>query len=147
MILVGHQPEYLPYIGFFNKIMLADKFILVDHIQFNKKNWQNRNKIRTRDGWIWLTVPVLSKSKFNQNINEVKINNSIDWKKKHWKSICLNYNKASYFKKYSDFFETVYSLRYEKLINLNESIIRYLLHELDIDIEICKSSELKIECR
>ena len=51
MILVGHQPEYLPYIGFFNKIIHADKFVLVDNIQFNKISWQNRNKIRTVSGW------------------------------------------------------------------------------------------------
>ena len=145
MILTGHQPEYLPYIGFFNKIMLADKFVLVDHVQFNKKNWQNRNKIRTKDGWIWLTVPVLSKSLFNQPINEVRINNEINWREKHWKSIYLNYHKAPYFKEHALFFEHVYSFDWEKVVNINESIIRYILKVLNIDIEICKSSELKIE--
>lgn len=145
MILTGHQPEYLPYIGFFNKIMLADKFIFVDHIQFNKKSWQNRNKIRTKDGEQWLTVPVYSKNKFEQKIRDVEIDNTERWKKKHLRSIILNYQKAPYFKEYIDFFKDVYSREWIKLSKLNEKIIRYLLKILDINIKIYNSSALKLD--
>lgn len=145
MILTGHQPEYLPYIGFFNKIMHADKFVLVDHIQFNKKNWQNRNKIRTVNGWVWLTVPVYSKNKFTQSINEVEINNTGRWKDKHWKTIYLNYKKAPYFNDFADFFKNIYARSWIKLVNLNEEIIRYLFTVLKINIKIYKSSELNVE--
>ena len=145
MILTGHQPEYLPYIGFFNKAMLADEFVLVDHVQFNKKNWQNRNKVRTANGWTWLTVPVYSKTRFVQAINEVEINNDSRWTEKHWKTIYLNYKKAPYFADFADFFEDVYTRSWTKLIHLNEEIIRYLFKMLKINIKIHKSSELNIK--
>jgi hypothetical protein len=141
MILAGHQPEYLCYIGFFHKMMHCNKFVLVDHVQFDKKSWQNRNRIRTKEGWILLTVPVLTKGKFEQKINEVKINNSVNWQKKHWRSILFNYKKAPFFSIYKDFFEQVYSQKWEKLVDLNETIIRYIVQELDINVEIVKSSE------
>ncbi len=75
MILVGHQPEYLPYLGFFYKVGKADKFVFVNHVQFQKKGFQNRNRIRTgigSDGWTWLTIPVITKNKLSQRINEIK---------------------------------------------------------------------------
>lgn len=141
MILAGHQPEYLPYIGFFCKMMQCDKFVIVDHVQFSKKSWQSRNRIRTKEGWILLTVPVLTKNKFEQPINEVRINNAINWQKKHWRSMYLNYKKAPFFGVYKDFFEQVYSQKWEKLVDLNETIIRYIARELNINVEIVKSSE------
>ena len=144
MILTGHQPEYLPYIGFFNKIMLADKFVFVDHIQFNKKSWQNRNKIRTKDGQQWITVPVLSKNKFEQKINEVEIDNTERWRKKHLKSIILNYQKAPYFKEYIGFFEDIYSRDWTKLSKLNIEIIKHLMKILDININTYNSSSLNL---
>ena len=142
MILAGHQPEYLCYIGFFHKMMHCDKFVLVDHVQFEKKYFQNRNKIRTKEGSILLTIPVFSKGKFEQKINEVEINNNVDWQKKHWRSIVFNYQKAPFFSEYKDFFEQIYSKRWEKLVDINETIIRYIAKQLHINVEIVKSSEV-----
>lgn len=141
MILAGHQPEYLPYIGFFNKIMRCDVFAIVDHVQFIKKSWQNRNRIRTREGELLLTVPVLTKDKFEQPINEVRINNNVNWGMKHWRSIYLNYGKAPFFDTYKEFFEQLYARKWEKLADLNETIIRYIIHELEINVKIVKSSD------
>lgn len=149
MTLVAHQPEYLPYLGFFYKAKRADKFIFVDHVQFQKEgfkneHFQNRNRIRTGpglDGWIWLTIPVITKNKMFQKINEVEIDNSRFWAKKHWKSIYLNYKKAPFFNKYKDFFEQIYSKKWKKLADFNETIICYLFEQLDIDIPIYKSSD------
>ena len=141
MIIAGHQPEYLPYIGFFFKMMNCDKFVFVDHVQFNKKGYQNRNRIRNTTGEVFLTVHVLTKGKFHQPINEVQINNDVNWQKKHWRSIVLNYKKAEFFDEHKDFFEKIYSNKYEKLSQLNETIIRYLANELEINVEIVKSSE------
>lgn len=142
MILAGHQPEYLPYIGFFNKMTLCDKFILVDHVQFLKKSWQNRNRIRGANGEILLTVPVLTKGKFYQKINEVEINNKLNWSEKHWKSISYNYSKAPFFDSYKGFFEELYSKKWGKLVDLNESIIKHILSELKINAKIIRSSEI-----
>lgn len=144
MILVGHQPEYLPYIGFFHKAAQADKFIFVDHVQFLKKSFQNRNKIRTApgsDGWTWLTVPVITNSKRFQKINEVEIDNSTHWNEKHWKTIYLNYKKAPFFNEYKDFFEQLYAKKWGKLADLNEEIICYLFEKLGINIPVYKSSD------
>jgi len=144
LMIAGHQPEYLPYIGFFNKLMLCAEFVVVDHVQFNKKTWQNRNRIRTAQGELLLTVPVLSKGSFEQAIGQVKINNNENWQKKNWQSIFLNYKKAPFFGAYKDFFEDLYSKKWEMLAELNEAIIRYIAGQLKIEKKIVKSSELGV---
>ena len=144
MIISGHQPEYLPYLGFFYKMAKADKFIFVDHVQFLKKSFQNRNRIRTTpgsQGWTWLTVPVITHGKRYQKINEVEIDNSAPWGKKHWKTICLNYKKTPFFNMYRGFFEKLYSKNWRKLVDLNETITHYLKKELGIKTPIAKSSD------
>lgn len=144
MILAGHQPEYLPYLGFFYKIAKANKFILVDHVQFIKKAFLNRNRIRTAhgsDGWTWLTVPVITHGRRYQRINEVEIDNSTTWGKKHWKTIYLNYKKTPFFDRYKEFFEKLYSKKWLKLADLNEIIIHYLMKELGIKTPVVKSSD------
>ena len=145
MLITGHQPNYMPYCGFFQKVALSDVFVIVDTVQFVRGGdfaWQHRNKIRTKDGWIWLTVPVLTKGKYYQNINEVKINNTFNWRRKHWKSIYMNYRNTQYFKKYSDFFEFVYKKEWDRLIDLNMDIINFLLKTLGIEKSMITCSEL-----
>jgi len=144
LIIAGHQPEYLPYIGFFYKMMNCDTFVLVDHVQFTKKRFQNRNRIRAATGEIFLTVHVLTKGKFDQSINEVAINNNVSWQKKHWRSILLNYQKAEFFDEHKKIFEEIFSKKWEKLASLNEAIIRYLANQLGINVEIVKSSDLEL---
>lgn len=144
MIIAAHQPEYLPYVGFFYKMARADKFVLADHLQFSKKGFQNRNRIRTNakaQGWVWLTVPVVLHGKGQQKINEVQIDNSTLWGKKHWQLIYFNYKRTPFFDKYSGFFEKLYSKKWQKLADLDENIICYLKKELGIKTELIKSSE------
>jgi len=144
MIIAAHQPEYLPYAGFFYKIAKADKFVLVDHIQFSKKGFQNRNRIRTNanpKGWVWLTAPILSNKEGYQKINEVQIDNSTPWAKHHWQLIYFNYKRTPFFNRYSGFFEKLYSKKWQKLIDLNETIISYMKKELGIKTPIIKSSK------
>lgn len=147
MIIAGHQPEYLPYIGLICKAMEADVFVLVDHVQYGKKQFQNRNRIRTRngsDGWSWLTVPVITHGRFDQKIKDVEINNSSDWKKKHIKSIECSYGGTPFFEDYFPFFEEVYSKEWVKLADLNEAIIRVIFKILNVDVKIIKSSDYDI---
>jgi len=77
MIVAVHQPQYLPWLGYFAKIDRADLFVLLDNVQFKKNEWQNRNQIKAAGGPQWLTVPVTYK--FPQRINEVGINNRERW--------------------------------------------------------------------
>ena len=104
------QPFYLPWIGYFGMIDEADIFVFADNLQFLKKSWQRRNKIKTMNNTSkWISVPVTGK--YKQNINEVAINNSVsykqkqtmvNWKEKHWESITSSYSKAPYFDDYKD---------------------------------------------
>jgi len=143
MILAGHQPEHLPYLGFIYKIAKTDQFILVDHIQYLQKSFQNKNRIRTAhgsNGFTWLTVPVITYKRRYQRIDEVEIDNSVAWGKKHWKTIYLNYKKAPYFDNYQEFFAKLYLKKWDKLVDLNEEIIYYLVEKFGIKTPIIKSS-------
>jgi len=143
-----HQPNYLPYLGFFHKISLADVFVILDTVQFVKSGalaWMNRNKMRTRQGYMWLTVPVLTKGRFPVILKEALIDNSKDWKKKHFNSIYHNYHRAAYFGKYCKFFENLFKKEWKILSLLNEEIIRYLIKQLNISVKIIKTSDLNID--
>ena len=146
MILAGHQPNYLPYLGFFHKIYHCDLFVIVDNVQFVKRGtfgWMNRNQIKTVSGPIWLTVPVLVKGKFHQMIQETKINHELPWGRKHWKSLTANYSKAPHFSSYADFFEEIYTRRtWENFSDLSAAIILYLMQALGIQKPVKTSSEL-----
>ena len=94
-IIAIHQPEYLPWLGFFKKMMNSKLFILLDDVQFEKKSWQSRNRIRTVNGTTFLSVPV--HAHLDSKINEIKIDSSKNWADKHRKSILYNYTKTPYF--------------------------------------------------
>lgn len=141
----GIQPIYLPWIGVFEQINACDLFILYDELQYNQYNWRNRNRIKTPTGWEWLTVPVFHR--FGQKINEVVIDNSRNWRKKHWKSIEQNYRKAPYFKKYSSVIENAYLNNWERLVDIDTFIIKNAAMLLGIKTPIILSSELKLESK
>lgn len=150
MLLSGHQPNYLPYPGFFHKMLQADKFVIVDNTQFVKRGpfgWIHRNRIRTRDGWMWLTVPVLTKGKFTQKINETLIDNKLPWQRKHWKSIEIHYARAPFFRRYQDPLREVYERKWENLAELNTELIRRLMDLLEIRKELRIASREGIEGR
>lgn len=145
MIATIHQPNYIPWLGFFHKIAQSDVFVSLDIVQFTKNSFQNRNRIKTANGEMWLTVPVLTKNRFGQLTNEIEINNSAKWGKKHWESIRQNYCKAKYFKSCSEFFENVYmNEKFTKLIDLNETILKFIIKTLGIQAKFIKASSLDI---
>ena len=137
-----HQPTYLPWLGFFNKIISSEKFVFLDDVQYEKNGYQNRNKIRTHEGDIWLTVPVKTKS--TTLLKNVEIDYSFDWIKKHTKSIELNYSKTRFFNNYWEELKKIYNKKHRNLITLNIDIINFLINKLNIKTEIIFSSNLKI---
>lgn len=149
MIVTGHQPNYLPYLGFFHKIYHADHFVIVDNVQYVKRGpfgWMGRNQIKTVSGAQWLSVPILVKGKFEQKISEARIEPDLPWARKHWKSLLVNYGKAPYFSKYADFFEEAYLKKnWEFFVDLSCHMIRYLLQSFGITKPISKASELGAE--
>ncbi|MCM8763092.1 MAG: WbqC family protein, partial [Candidatus Omnitrophica bacterium] len=121
---------------------LSDCFVFLDKVQYKPREFQNRNKIRTKDGWIWLTVPVISKGRGRQKMCEVEINNDFDWRKEHLKSLEVNYGGCEFFEKYIPFFKETYSEDWQKLADLNVHIIRYLLEQLEIKTPLRFESEI-----
>ncbi len=140
MIAAIHQPQYLPWIGYFDKLDRADVFVLLDNVQYKKNEWQNRNRIRTSQGWQWVTVPVLYK--YPEKISDVKVNNTVEWRRKHLNALICNYSKAPFFKEYRCFFEETFSGEWEHLVDINVHIIRYLNKALGINKEIVLASRL-----
>ena len=138
-----HQPNYLPYLGFFHKLSLADTFVIMDNTQYDKK-FTNRNKIKVPGNWIWLTVPINKKHKFVAN-KIVEINNEENWQSDHLQKINRSYANSEFFKKnYKTFFEKIYSKKWDHLFTLNYELIIQLIDWLDIKIEVIKESELNI---
>jgi len=140
MIVSVHQPQYLPWLGYFDKIDKADVFVLLDNVQFKKNEWQNRNKIKTADGWQWLTVPVLYK--FPQLINEVEINNKERWQHRQRQAIVSNYKKSAGWKLLEAFFEDVFSSDWQTISQLNIHVVRGLVKILGIETPLFVASEL-----
>ena len=90
-----HQPNYMPWIGFFQKMALADIFVILDTVQFSKDSYTQRTKIRTKEGWIWLTVPIEKKYHFKP-IKDIPLPHDTKWLKKHKMSILSNYSKGPF---------------------------------------------------
>jgi hypothetical protein len=130
MIVSIHQPQYLPWLGYFDKISKSNAFVLLDNVQFKKNEWQNRNRIKTAQGWQWLTVPVIHR--LSQKIYEVKINNTVAWGKKHLQALITNYSKAAFFKEHIAFFEQTYAQEWSSLVDINIHIIHYLAKALGL---------------
>jgi len=101
------QSNYIPWKGYFDLINMVDEFILYDDMQYTRRDWRNRNIIKTANGPLWLTIPVDVKGKYFQKIKDTKIQDS-SWAGKHWKSISHNYAKARFFGKYREVFEELY---------------------------------------
>jgi hypothetical protein len=141
MILTAHQPVYLPWIGLFHKIALSDMFISFDQVQYQPKDWNNRNKIKTPQGEIWLSVPVLRKGYLNKTISEIEINNTEPWARKHWKSIKIAYAKAPFFSNYADFFEDTYNTKWTTLVELNTYMLKWFLDTLKINVPVRSAGE------
>ena len=145
MPLVGHQPEFLPWMGFFHKLTLGEVYMVVDHVQFKKRHFENRNRIRTREGWSWLTVPVRTHDRFEQPINAVEVDPRAPWRRKVCRSIELNYAKAPYFSAYWPAYSELLQGDWPLLAQLNEALIRQSLDFLGIRPRVVRSSELGVD--
>jgi hypothetical protein len=142
-----HQPNFLPWLGFFHKITLADVFILLDNVPFTKNSFQNRVKIKSTQGEQWLTVPVLTKGRFGQLTCEVPINNKIRWQKTHLGALCTNYQRAAYYEEVLDWLEPLYRETPTHLAAFNQSLIEAVLQHLELPAKLVIASSLGSEGR
>jgi len=145
MIVGIHQPNYVPGMSFFCKILYSDIFIFLDSVQFSKGSWTNRNRIKSAQGELLLTVPVFTTGKSSQMISETLIVNRTDWRQKHLKSIYQNYYRAPYFKETFPVMEEIFNIPWGNLSEMNTYIIKKLCHFLGIERRFLQSSEIESE--
>jgi hypothetical protein len=138
-----HQPQYLPYLGFFHKLCRCDIFVALDNVQFQKNGLQNRNKIKTRQGWQWLTVPVLQD--FGQPIMEVVINRNVPWQRKHCNAIASNYGRAPFFNEFGPSLKLLLEQEWHRLNQLDMALAKWAMEALSIETPIVHASELSVE--
>lgn len=136
------QSNYIPWKGNFDMIHMVDEFVLYDDMQYTKRDWRNRNRIKTPTGLQWLTIPVCTKGKFKQKINETEVLSS-KWVDEHLRAICCNYAKADCFLEYFPSIRELYNqCKDEKFLsNINYIFLKGICELLGIDTKITKSSD------
>ncbi|WP_232446365.1 WbqC family protein [Burkholderia ubonensis] len=135
------QSNYIPWKGYFDLIAACDEFILYDDAQYTRRDWRNRNQIKTPQGVQWLSVPVKVKGKYHQPIRETEIDGT-DWAPQHWKRLQQNYARAPHFARYADTLEALYlGRRYDTLSELNRTLLTWVNGQLEIGTRISSSSD------
>ncbi len=137
------QPTYLPWIGYFDLMDQVDLFIFLDDVSFSKQSWQHRNRIKTPQGPLWLTVPLRHRGRFGQLINEVEISNPDFWRK-HLRAVELNYAKAASFDGYFPSLAALYrdGAPWTRLTTLNIALIRWAMDAIGLETETRIASDL-----
>ena len=136
------QSNYLPWTGVFELISSVDRFVFYDNVQFTKQDWRTRNRIKTDNGNLWLSVPI-QRQKLKTNIVDIKICNEVNWKKKHYKSFCQYYSKFKYFHQYKYLLD-FYLLEWEYLYKLNRYTTEKISRILGIDTKFYYSEDFEV---
>jgi hypothetical protein len=128
------QPSYIPWRGYFHQIRKADVFMFYDDVQYDKHGWRNRNRVKTANGTIWLTIPVAARGNVVERtpINEIRCA-SRQWGRKHWATLRQSYGRAPHFDRYAPLLESFYARREERLAELTIDLTLQLARELGID--------------
>lgn len=138
MIVSVHQPQYLPWPGFWDKMARCDVFVLLDNVQFVKNEWQNRNRIKGTGEWQWLTVPV--RHRFGQRIDEVAIDTAKDWGRKHRNALRFCYSRAPFYNEFAAVFLEPLLFRWERLLDLNLHYVEAMKKVLGIGTTTLRAS-------
>lgn len=141
MILAAHQPQFLPWLGFFDKLDRADVFVLLDNVQYKKNEWQNRNRIKGSRGPQWLTVPV--SFRHGERIREVAVSLREDWPRRHLATLRACYGRSDHFERFYRWCEKLIAEpRWERLSELNVALLDAVRHELGISTTVLLASEI-----
>lgn len=133
------QSNYIPWKGYFDMIAAVDEFILYDDMQYTRRDWRNRNYIKTPQGVQWLTIPVIVKGKYHQSIRETEID-GFDWANNHWQALVHNYRRATHFEQIAVWLEPIYRAdRYTHLSALNRRLIEAVCSYIGIGTKISNS--------
>lgn len=143
-IVAIHQPNFIPWIGYFNKIAQSDIFVLIDDVQFEKGSVCNRNKIKSNIGEeVLLTVPVKLSKGSRQTFREIEIAYDQKWQRKTLNYLKVYYQKAKYFDNYFADLTSIFNPRYNNLAELNIALIKYICVKLEIKTKIFTQTNLK----
>lgn len=148
MILAAHQPHFLPWLGYFDKMRKADLFIIVDHVQFERQNYQNRTMVKTGESPRWITVPVRQASRDERIIDKLVDNNGGGrhrWGRRIGRTLKYAYQAAPYFSDVAPPLLEVLDARWERLVDLNMTLLELCREALHIRTPIIRSSEMPIE--
>ncbi len=145
MIVSINQPAYLPWLGYFHRVAISDLHITLDHVQFEKNGFINRNRIRTANSWCWLTVPVRTKGHFRElSIQQLKVISDQRWRSKHWKTIQQAYRRAPFYADYANEIKQLYSREWANLADLLEASTCWQCNAFRIATPLVKSSEVNV---
>lgn len=144
-IVSAHQPAYLPWLGYFHKIMLSDVFVILDDVQFEKNSFVNRNRIKGSSGEFWLSIPTKQKGHLAKKLRDIEINGDDRWRGRHLKSIESCYGKAKYFREFIGLFRETYDRNWENLVDPTCRMLEDFLRILKIDTEVHRMSEFKFQ--
>jgi hypothetical protein len=149
MLVAIHQPNFLPWLGYFDRMVNADLFVLLDHVQFERRNYQNRAQIRLEDEARWLTVPVVQLSQKELIIDKRVDNPEVDgprwWGPNSFQTLRYAYRKAPYFELYAPRLREIFETRWEKLVDLNIATLEFVRDALEIRTPMIRSSTLPVE--
>ena len=138
------QSNYIPWKGYFDMIASVDEFILYDDMQYTRRDWRNRNQIKTPQGIQWLTIPVLVKGKYHQKIRETEIDGT-DWAAAHWKALAQNYRRAPHFAEIASWLEPLYLKdTFTHISHVNQKFIKSICIYLGIKTIITNSSDYNL---
>lgn len=147
MIVAAHQPNFMPWFGYFDKMQKADLFVSVDHVQMERQGYQNRTRIKTGSDSCWITVPVIQDSR-DELIKDKRIDNSREgrfrWSRKMLLTLKYSYQSSPYFQAWEPSVSNILETRWEFLSDLNEKLIELYRRALEIRTPMIKSSELDI---
>lgn len=138
MLVAIHQPHYLPWLGYLEKMAQADLFIVLDHVQFERGNYQNRTQVRVNGAAHWLTVPVVQRSQ-KERIDEKLIDTRQDWEATHYETLRRAYGQAAVAP-----LRPIYEMPWERLVDLNDAMLRFLRAALGIHTPLIYSSALDV---
>lgn len=138
------QPGFIPWLGFFELMFRCDIFVFLDDVQYTKRDWRSRNRIKTSDGTRWLTLPVKTKDNFKQLIKDAELDNNQNWIKQHLRTLKMNYSRAPFFNTFYPKIEEIYNCPRNLLYDLDVALIKLLMNELGLERKLLRSSEMQI---
>lgn len=144
-IVSVHQPNYIPWLGYFYKIAQSDIFVFLDDVQFSNQGMQNYHYIKTPQGPFRLKIPVLKS--FGDNINQVHTNDSLDWKRKHLKILETNYKRSKHFEEVFHDIEYLFTVEYGSIAGLDRIITEFICRKFGIATDFINSSELNLQTK